>query len=114
MSESATQFYNNWLKDLDYINLTMRSIRKVQCDCNILDLCINNQEVLDKIYEGYLFDKILRADGLYQYVVYLPLLRLSARLTIRDNITEYHKSQFKLYIFNNEEKFKKKIRLQLL
>lgn len=114
LTESATQFYNNWLKDLDYINLTMRSIRKVQCDSNILDLCINNQEVLDKIYEGYLFDKILRADELFQYVVYLPSLRLSARLTIRDNINEYKKCQFKLYIFNNEEKFKKKIRLQLL
>ena len=114
LSEPSCQFYNNWLKDLDYINLTMRSIRKVQCDCNLLDLCINNQEVLDKIYDGYLFDKICRVDGLYQYVVYLPSLRLSARMTIRDDIINYNKCQFKLYIFNNEEKFKKKIRLQLL
>lgn len=114
LSENVNKFYNKWLEELDYINVTMRSIRKVQCDCSLLDLCHNNHEVMDKEYDGYLFDKINRNDGLYQFVVFLPELKLSSRITIRDNYDNFECKKFKLYLFNNEEKFKRKIRLQII
>ena len=114
LSINATEFYNNWIDKLDYINVTMRSIRKVQQDCYLLDTCVNNPETLDKIYDGYTFDKMCRNDGLYQYIVFLPELKLATKITIRDNLENYVKRQYKLYIFNDEEKFKKKIRLQLI
>ena len=100
--------------EIDYINTTMRSIRKVQCDCSLLDLCHNNPEVMQKEYDGYLFDKINRNDGLYQYVVFLPELKLSSRITWREDVDNFISKKFKLFIFNDEEKFKKKIRLHLL
>jgi len=114
LSENADDFYNKWLRELEYINTTMRSIRKVQCDCSLLDLCNNDPEVMEKEYEGYLFDKISRNDGLYQYIVFLPELKLSSRLTLRENYENFSSKKFKLYLFNDEEKFKRKIRLQLL
>jgi len=114
LSENVNKFYNKWLEDIDYINTTMRSIRKVQCDCSLLDLCHNNPEVMDKEYDGYLFDKINRNDGLYQFVIFLPELKLSSRITMRDNYDNFECKKFKLYLFNNEEKFKRKIRLQIL
>lgn len=114
LSENVDNFYSKWLGDIDYINTTMRSIRKVQCDCSLLDLCHNNPEVMEKIYDGYLFDKIDRNDGLYQYIVFLPDLNLSSRITMRDNFENFECKKFKLYLFNNEEKFKRKIRLHLL
>jgi exoribonuclease R len=114
LSENVNKFYNKWLEDLDYINVTMRSIRKVQCDCSLLDLCHNNPEVMDKEYDGYLFDKINRNDGLYQFVVFLPELKLSSRITMRDDFDNFECKKFKLYLFNNEENFKRKIRLQIL
>ena len=113
-SPDAYQFYDKWIGEIEYINVTMRSIRKVQNDCNLLDLCYNNPETMDKIYDGYCFDKIIRNDGLYQYIVFLPELRLTSRITIRDNLENYEKRQYKLYLFNNEEKFKRKIRLQIV
>jgi exoribonuclease R len=114
LSEKVNGFYDLWLNDLDYINTTMRSIRKIQVDCSLLDLCNNNPELLDKEYDGYIFDKIVRHDGLYQYIVFLPELKMNSRITIRENIENYGLKKFQLYLFNNEEKFKKKIRLQLL
>jgi exoribonuclease R len=114
LSESTNNFYNKWLSELDYINATMRSIRKVQCDCSLLDLCHNNPEVMEKQYDGYLFDKIYRNDGLYQYVVFLPELKLSSRITLREDYENFTDKKFKLYLFNDEEKFKRKIRLHLL
>lgn len=112
-SENAQNFYKTWLNELNYINITMRSIRRVQCDCSLLDLCYNNPTVLEKEYDGYLFDKINRNDGLYQYLVFLPELKLSSKVILRDDFDNFIKKQFKLYLFNDEERFKKKIRLHL-
>ena len=114
LSTNSTNFYSKWLNDLEYINVTMRSIRKVQCDCSLLDLCYNNSEVLNKEYDGYLFDKIIRNDGLYQFIVFLPELNMSSRITVREKYDNFESKKFKLILFNNEEKFKKKIRLHLL
>jgi hypothetical protein len=114
LSGKVHGFYDQWLNDLEYINTTMRSIRKIQVDCSLLDLCNNNPELLDKDYDGYIFDKIIRHDGLYQYIVFLPELKMNSRITIRENIENYDLKKFQLYLFNNEEKFKKKIRLQLI
>jgi exoribonuclease R len=114
LSENANKFYDKWLGDLEYINTTMRSIRRIQVDCTLLDLCANNIDIMEKEYDGYLFDKILRNDGLFQFMVFLPELKLSSRITLRDNIDNYENKKFKLFLFNDETSFKKKIRLHLL
>ena len=35
-------FYTKWTEDIEYINTTMRAIRKIQGDCNLLELCYYN------------------------------------------------------------------------
>jgi hypothetical protein len=114
LSVNTDKFYEKWLNEIDYINVTMRSIRKVQCDCSLLDLCHNNPEIMEKDYDGYLFDKLYRNDGLYQYIVFLPELKLTSRITLREELDNFYNKKFKLFIFNDEEKFKRKIRLHLL
>lgn len=114
LSENSNKFYRKWLAEIDYINTTMRSIRRVQNDCSLLHLCSVSPEVMNKTYDGYTFDKIIRNDGLFQFVVFLPELRLTSRLVLRENLNNFEKSHYRLFLFNDEEKFKKKIRLQLV
>jgi len=114
LSENAYDFCMSWVSKIDYINVTMRSIRKVQNDCTLLDTCSKNLGVLDCIYDGYCFDKLVRNDGLFQYIVYLPELKLTSKITVRENMDNYQLRRYKLFLFNNEEKFKKKIRLQIV
>ena len=90
----------------------MRAIKKIQNDCSLLDT-FNKGCILDKLYDGYCFDKIARSDGLFQYIVFLPELKLTSKVTIREDLNNYQLKQYKLFLFNNEERFKKKIRLQL-
>lgn len=113
LTSGALEFYGKWISQLEYINTTMRSIRKVQVDCALLDLCHNDEQVLEKIYDGYLFDKIQRSDGLFQYMVFLPDIKLSSRITIRDDCENFSCKKFKLFLFSDEERFKKKIRLHI-
>jgi hypothetical protein len=114
LSDNVDKFYDKWIGEIDFINTTMRSIRKMQCDCSLLDLCHNNQQIMDKEYDGYLFDKINRNDGLIQFIVFIPELKLSSRITLRENYDNFTCVKFKLFLFNDEENFKRKIRLHLV
>ena len=114
LSANSQQFYDKWTKELEYINTSMRAIRKVQCDCSLLGLCINTPEIMEKEYDGYAFDRLVRTDLLYQFIVYLPELKLVSRITVREDIANFENRKFKLYLFNDEDNFKKKIRLQLV
>ena len=115
-STTYTTFYEYWTsgEKMQYINTSMRSIRRIQNNCSLLDLCARNPSVLEKIYEGYIFDKIVRTDGLFQYMVYLPELRITNRITNVNDVENYTGHSFKLYLFTNEIKFKSKIRLEMV
>ena len=69
---------------------------------------------LKKTYEGYIFDKIIRNDKLYQYMVFIPELKMTSRLTSRYNMENYLKYNFKIYIFIDEIRLKQKIRIELI
>lgn len=112
--EEAQLFLQNWLSNLDYINTTMRSIRKVQSDCDFLSLCMNDEEALSSEYDGHCFDRIERSDGLFQYNVFLPSLKMAYRITTRELMEDLELRKYKLYLFSNENKYKRKIRLQIV
>jgi exoribonuclease R len=116
LSSKAILFLNSWRKNIDLINSQTRSIKKVQTDCNLLHLCSTTPELLEKIHEGYAFSKKTRTQeqDLDEYSVYLPELKLTTRVFTHTPIELYEKGNYKLYLFDNEEKFKKKIRLQIV
>ena len=113
-SDLGAQFYANWINRLDYINMTMRAIRKIQTDCNILNICVNNTDLLDKEYDGYVFDKIERNNKYLQYTVYLPAIKMIARVNIKDDMEDYSRHKFGLYLIQDGLTLKRKIRVSLL
>ena len=114
LSDKAYKFYKKWVSNLEYVNTTMKAIRKVQVDCSMLHMCFTNPEVLEKDYDGFVFEKIEKDDGLYEYMVYLPELKLASRITISGDKKNYSKEKFQIYLFMDENKLKQKIRLQMI
>jgi len=108
-------FYKRWTNStsVDYINQTMRSIRKVQNDCSLLNICTTDTQLLEKVHTGFIFDKIIRNDDLYQYMVYFPEFKMVNRFTSRHDKTGLSEQQFKLYVFMDENQLKQKIRIEL-
>ena len=111
LSDGSGKFLEYWIHNdrITYINTTMRAIRRVQTQCELLDRCTKNPEIMDKKYEGYIFDKVKRNDGLYQYLVYIPELKMLNKYTSRYDHTNYSKHYYGLYLFEDEDNFKKKI-----
>ena len=116
MSDDGRKFYDYWINSLEYINTTMKSVRKVQNDCNLLSLCTDNYELLDKELDGFIFDKTQRdktsQDSTYQYMVYLPKIKMVNQYTSKFNIDNMTMQKFKIYMFQDEVNLKKKIRLE--
>ena len=115
LSDAAHTFYSSWIEKLDYINLTTKTIRRVQNDCDLLHLCTNNADVMEREYDGYLFNKVaIEEDGSFQYSVFLPHLKMTSRVIVADGELEFSSRRFKLFLFKNEENFKHKIRIHPL
>ena len=110
MSDKAQQFYSKWLESMDYINDSMRSIRKVQNDCSLLNLCSKNEELTKRVMKGFVFDKIQK-DEFYQYSVYLPEIKMINRIRTVEDLINLSTYKFQIYIFMDEIKLKQKIRI---
>tara|TARA_R110002074_G_scaffold60607_1_gene146875 strand:+ start:74 stop:1777 length:1704 start_codon:yes stop_codon:yes gene_type:complete len=109
-------FYEKWITSVDYINQTMRKIRKVQNDCNLLCMCYTDIDLLEKIHTGFIFEKIKKKEDLYQYMVYFPELKMVNRFNASVDVMErvgLPEQQFKLYVFMDENQLKQKIRIEL-
>ena len=58
--------------------------------------------------------KIVRNDALYQYMVYLPEIKMTNRITSRNDMNLNSSYEFKIYVFRDEARLKHKIRLEIL
>jgi hypothetical protein len=54
-----------------------------------------------------------RDDGLFTYQVFLPKLKMLSQMKTGVEYGDYECKQFKLFMFNDQERFKQKIRLHV-
>lgn len=113
-SADASAFVANWLHKIDYINSTMKSIRKVQTDCELLTLCVSSPEVMENIHAGILFDKNKKTDTQFTYMVYMEDIKMLTRVTTDIDYALYATVNCKLYLFQDEDKVRNKIRTVIL
>jgi hypothetical protein len=114
ISVDAMKFLDNWMHKMEYINTSMRSIRKIQTECDLLNRVFTNPELMDIYHEGVVFDKIVKNDGSINYMVYLEKLKLLSRINMHKDISNYSRCICKMFLFEDEDKVKKKIRLQIV
>ena len=74
---------------------------------------MDDSTIQDTVYEGYIFDKLVRNDALYQYMVYLPEINMVNRFTSRYDRVNLTKQQFKIYVFTDQYSLKRKIRVEV-
>jgi len=118
LSPVAYTFYEKWCLKIENINKDTKSIKKIHADCNLLYVCDTKPELMDQIHKGYAFSKkeltYENVENKYEYLVYLPDMNITSRIFSNEENLLYRPMNYKMYLFNDEEKFKKKIRLQLI
>jgi hypothetical protein len=115
----SLEFCKNWIERIDYINTSMKSIRKLQMDCELIHICENDPSLLNTLHPGIVFDKKCR-NGVagnggvcYSYMVYLKDLCRVARVRSIVDYPEYTSLNFRLFFFTDEDNIRDKVRLQI-
>ena len=101
------------MQSIEFINKTTKNIRKIQTNCNLLHLYINNNDILNKTYQGYVIDRFTN-NNINNYSIYIPKLKLISRISLKQIITEYSTFNFKIYIIEDGLTLHKKIRLSII
>ena len=112
ISPDAHNFLSSWIQKIDYLNVSMRSIRKIQTDCEVLHRCYINPDLMKTIHKGVIFDKLHKSDGAFVYMVYLEGLNMLSRMKTYTELDNLSIHSFQLYFFEEEHNLKKKIRVQ--
>jgi len=119
-SKEAWQFYNKWTSEdhILFINTNMKSIRKLQNECILLDMYNNIPEIIEKTFNGIIIDiknktSVNKLNPLV-YVVYIPELKITSKITKQTikNYELYDQIKCNLYMFPDEYNIKQKIRLE--
>ena len=118
MSSSAKRFATNWCKRLDYINTTMKAIRKVQNNCSLLATYL--KDTTEGRYTGVLFNKTIlpeamyKPEALYKFAVYIPALKMVSTIKTTQNFDNYRTVVVAAHSFMDEDNVLKKIRVQIV
>ena len=111
VSREAEDFLDNWQTRIEEINIAMRSIRKMQIDCDMLSRCYAHPEWMQHPHRGVIFDRFENPDGNYSYMVHLSDLNILGRIVSQDKYINYQVLNFKLFLFQDSDKLHRKIRV---
>jgi hypothetical protein len=101
---------DKWVQKLNDINSATKAIRKTQTDCELLALTNKPNFSENNEYSGILFDRTL-VSGKYEYAVYIEELKMFSRIKMEECVENYTRSQFRIFVFEDEDRLCKKIRL---
>ena len=110
VSELCQTFLDKWTRNLDEVNRATKDIRKTQMDCELLALV--NKNGCPQEFSGILFDRTA-VSARYEYAVYIEELKMFSRIKLEDRIENFTKSQFRIFVFEDEDRLCRKIRLKI-
>lgn len=109
ISGGACAFIAKWMDKLDFMNESMRKIRRVQMDCELLELC--NRDAL-KPNTSYIGMPIA-SERAGEYTIYIEKLKLITYMKTPASLPLFAKTSFQVFVFNDEARLCKKIRICL-
>ena len=112
-SEDSTAFLDKWTGSLELINKNVKLIRRTQMDCELLQRC-KDVDVVGKQFCGVIIDYCEVDYGFYEYTVYLEELKLLAKVRSADLMGVHSVATFSMFMFDDEDKLYKKVRLQMV
>jgi exoribonuclease R len=107
LSKEADAFYSNWIGNMDGINESMQNIRRVQNSCLLLHTVTSEPSSLNKQYLGYVIDRNLTGT-----TVFLPELKMTTYTKTTSFDELYSRAMYSLFVFEDEHKLKRKVRVQ--
>ena len=115
LSKDAIQFLTSYMQQIPHINQSMRAIRKVQMNCELMSKCYMSSTIMTEQHIGVVFQKTPKQPyDKWTYMVYLQKYKLLSKITCSHEMDNYSQHLFSIVLFYDENHIAKKIRLQLI
>ena len=115
---SYNDFFKDWYtkSNIDHINVASKKIRKVQNECNMLDLFSNDETIANSEHCGYLVDKYQGKNNNQKYSIHFHISEkdILINYSTKDILSIGDKLMFKIIVFKDESDVRQKIRLHRL
>jgi exoribonuclease R len=111
VSTDALAFLNKSVEQMDKLNIDVKSIQRVQMDCDMLHSCIHNPDITNEQHSGVVFNRILISDAKYRYTVYLNTVKRMYMLDSTHLFDNYSTHMFKILLFDAENTGHRKMRI---
>ena len=109
ISSGACAFIAKWMDKLEFMNESMRKIRRVQMDCELLDLCNKDALKTNTTYIGM----PIASERAGEYTIYIEKLKLITYMKTPASLPLFAKTSFQVFVFNDEARLCRKIRICL-
>lgn len=113
LKKECVDFLKKFETNIEQINIDMKSIKKIQSECDLLYLCMHNNEFMEMTHEGFVFNKTWNKD-IYVYQVYLKTINKISFFKTTLDLNENSLYCFKLYLFDQENSGHRKIRIGMV
>ncbi len=111
-SNCANQCIQTFEENIQQLNEDVKSIKKVQSDCDLLYTCTHDESIMNSIHDGIVFNKTQENEQ-FQYNVYIKSIKKISFFKSSQDINEYSVQKFKLFLFDAENSGYRKIRLAM-
>jgi len=111
VSTDALTFLHKSLENIETLNADVKSIQRIQMDCDMLYSCIHNPDITNEKHSGVVFNRTLISDEKYRYTVYLNTVKRMYILDSTDIFENYSTHMFKILLFDSENTGHRKMRI---
>ncbi len=111
ISTDADHFLTSNFKKIDSLNIDVKSIQRVQMDCDMLYSCIHNPDITNTSHEGIVFNQTCITKDTFRYTVYLTNMKRMYSLDTNEPLDNYSTHSFKILLFDTENTGHRKMRL---
>jgi exoribonuclease R len=109
ISGGACAFIAKWMDKLEFMNESMRKIRRVQMDCELLELCNRDALKTNTTYIGM----PISSERAGEYTIYIEKLKLITYMKTPASLPLFVNTSFQVFVFNDEARLCRKIRICL-
>ncbi len=110
VSVECLRFLDKWMGKIEYMNTATRAIRRVQMDCELLERCETDSAALNTIHSGM----AIATESPGEYTIYIDALKLVTYIKTTSTLTLFEPARFQIYVFNDESRLSRKIRIRHL
>ena len=103
-STDASNFFIFWSSRLDFINKSMKSIRKVQSECRLIDFFHNKPNIHEQSFEGVILQKKTYDEFSFTYTVFVKEIKAYTKVRSKKGLSVLSVIEVSFYYLSLNEK----------